>query len=62
MTSASHARHGAGSAALAGLSPGYFGMVMATGIVSIGARLLGMPSLAQALFWLNLFAFALCGC
>ncbi|MFO1267170.1 MAG: tellurite resistance/C4-dicarboxylate transporter family protein [Rubrivivax sp.] len=49
-------------AALAGLSPAYFGMVMATGIVSIAAQLLDHPTLAQALFALNLVAYAvLCG-
>ncbi|MCZ2074346.1 MAG: tellurite resistance/C4-dicarboxylate transporter family protein [Bryobacteraceae bacterium] len=35
------------------LSPAYFAMVMATGIVSIAARLLNMPGLASALFYLN---------
>ena len=43
---------------LANLSPAYFGMVMATGIVSIAAHLLGMPLVAQALFQLNVFAYA----
>jgi tellurite resistance protein TehA-like permease len=38
---------------LAGLSPAYFAVVMATGIVSIAALLLGMPGVAHALFWLN---------
>ncbi|MEO7107396.1 MAG: tellurite resistance/C4-dicarboxylate transporter family protein [Rhodoferax sp.] len=38
---------------LAGLSPAYFGMVMATGIVSLAAHLLGMPLVAKALFLLN---------
>jgi tellurite resistance protein TehA-like permease len=45
-------------AELAGLSPAYFGMVMATGIVSIAAHLLGMPDIAQALFRLNLVVYA----
>ena len=40
-------------AGLADLSPAYFGMVMATGIVSIAAHLLAMPGLANALFGLN---------
>jgi len=44
-------------AALAGLSPAYFGMVMATGIVSIAAQLLDHPTLARALFALNLVAY-----
>lgn len=38
---------------LADLSPAYFAAVMATGIVSIAALLLGMPAIAHALFWLN---------
>lgn len=43
---------------LAGMSPAYFGMVMATGILSIAANLLGMPRLAHALFLLNLLIYA----
>ncbi|WP_289016901.1 tellurite resistance/C4-dicarboxylate transporter family protein [uncultured Ornithinimicrobium sp.] len=35
----------------AGLTPGYFAGVMATGIVSIGAQLRGFTLLATALFW-----------
>ncbi|MCG3202820.1 MAG: hypothetical protein NFCOHLIN_02706 [Gammaproteobacteria bacterium] len=42
------------SSSLAGLSPAYFGMVMATGIVSIGAWRLGLPGLSWGMFWLNL--------
>ncbi len=38
---------------LADLFPGYFGVVMATGIVSLGARLLGYPRIAIVLFVLN---------
>ncbi|MCK9538239.1 tellurite resistance/C4-dicarboxylate transporter family protein [Dokdonella sp.] len=38
---------------LAHLSPAYFGLVMATGIVSIGAWRLGMPRLAWLLFAFN---------
>ncbi len=41
-------------AGLAGLSPAYFGMVMATGIVSLAADRLGLPDVAQALFRLNI--------
>ena len=33
-------------AGLAGLSPAYFGMVMATGIVSLAAQMLGWPGIA----------------
>ncbi len=39
------------------LSPGYFGMVMATGIVSLACHLLGMPVMAQALFRFNVLAY-----
>ncbi len=42
---------------LADLSPAYFGMVMATGIVSLAAHLLGMPRIAQVLFRLNMVVF-----
>lgn len=45
------------AAALATLSPAYFGMVMATGIVSIGAWRLGLTTLAWVLFGLNLVAY-----
>ncbi|HEX6002843.1 MAG TPA: tellurite resistance/C4-dicarboxylate transporter family protein [Burkholderiales bacterium] len=41
---------------LAQLSPAYFAMVMATGIVSIAAHLRGLERLAMALFGLNLLA------
>jgi len=43
---------------LAGLSPAYFGMVMATGIVSLAAHLLAMPGVAQVLFGLNIVFYA----
>ncbi|MCC6211824.1 MAG: tellurite resistance/C4-dicarboxylate transporter family protein [Burkholderiales bacterium] len=43
---------------LAELSPAYFGMVMATGIVSIAAHLLGMRTVASGLFVLNVAAYA----
>jgi tellurite resistance protein TehA-like permease len=42
---------------LAELSPANFSMVMATGIVSIAAQLLGHPRLAQALFLVNVLAY-----
>lgn len=46
-----------GQSALATLFPGYFALVMATGIVSIAAHFEGLDSIAQALFWANvLFA------
>ncbi|MBS0570500.1 MAG: tellurite resistance/C4-dicarboxylate transporter family protein [Proteobacteria bacterium] len=41
------------------LSPGYFSMVMATGILSLAAFLLGVPVLPGALFALNGFFFAI---
>ncbi len=43
---------------LAGLSPAYFGMVMATGIISIAAWRLGQPALARLLFALNIGVYA----
>ncbi|MBK7382344.1 MAG: tellurite resistance/C4-dicarboxylate transporter family protein [Flavobacteriales bacterium] len=39
------------------LSPAYFAMVMATGIVSIASHLLGMPLIARVLFGLNIVAY-----
>ena len=44
-------------AGLAGLSPAYFGMVMATGIVSLAMYMVGMPRMAHALFQLNIVAY-----
>jgi tellurite resistance protein TehA-like permease len=41
------------------LFPGYFALVMATGIVSIAAHLLGMEIVAQVLFQLNKVAYAI---
>ena len=40
-----------------GLSPAYFAMVMATGIVSLACHLLAMPRIAGALFRLNVAAY-----
>ena len=45
-------------AALASLHPAYFAFVMATGIVSVGAKLLGMPLLPGALLTANVVFFA----
>ena len=45
-------------AGLAGLSPAYFGMVMATGIVSLAAAMLGLPRMANLLFTLNVAVYA----
>lgn len=44
--------------AIRDLSPAYFAMVMATGIVSISAHLLGMTFISLPLFWLNIGVFA----
>lgn len=43
---------------LATLSPAYFGMVMATGIVSLAAQQMAMPRLARAIFAINIVAYA----
>jgi len=43
------------------LFPGYFALVMATGIVSTAAHLNGMPRIAQALLWINLACYLLLG-
>src|SRR6188768_558726 len=40
------------------LFPGYFALVMATGIVSIAAHLLDMPRVAMALLAVNIGAYA----
>lgn len=45
-------------APLAELSPAYFGLVMATGIIALGAHMMGRAQLAQALLWLNLLQYA----
>ena len=42
---------------LRGLSPSYFALVMATGIVSIGAHLLSVPVIDVALFVVNIGAY-----
>lgn len=41
------------------LSPAYFAMVMATGIVSLGAYKLAMPIVAKTLFAINLVAYCI---
>jgi tellurite resistance protein TehA-like permease len=45
MTDASHPVAASSTTGLADLSPAYFGMVMATGIVSIAAHFLAWPSM-----------------
>src|SRR4029078_7464155 len=39
------------------LHPAYFALVMATGIVSIAAKLLEVPYVPRALLWINILAF-----
>ncbi|MCO5123376.1 MAG: tellurite resistance/C4-dicarboxylate transporter family protein [Rhizobacter sp.] len=46
-----------GFAGLADLSPAYFGMVMATGIVSIATHLAGLAVISNALFALNVVVY-----
>jgi tellurite resistance protein TehA-like permease len=41
------------------MSPAYFGMVMATGIVSIAAHLMGMAGVARLLFKLNVLVYGI---
>src|SRR5512144_235992 len=43
---------------VATLFPGYFALVMATGIVSIAAHFLGMEPIALGLLWFNVAAYA----
>jgi tellurite resistance protein TehA-like permease len=43
---------------LAGLSPAYFGLVMATGIVSLAASMMAYRGLGLALFYLNIVQYA----
>ena len=40
------------------LHPAYFALVMATGIVSIAAKFMGMAAIAVALLAVNVIAFA----
>ncbi|MEO8848656.1 MAG: tellurite resistance/C4-dicarboxylate transporter family protein [Casimicrobiaceae bacterium] len=49
-------------AALADLSPTYFALVMATGVVSLAAHQQGLEATANALFGLNVVAWLLIGC
>ena len=44
--------------AIANLFPGYFALVMATGIVSIAAFLLGMETISRVLLIVNIFSYA----
>ncbi|MGE0039597.1 MAG: tellurite resistance/C4-dicarboxylate transporter family protein [Vicinamibacterales bacterium] len=56
--SAPPARTGRLSAAVERLFPGYFALVMATGIVSVAAHALGMVMIGRALLVINVAAFA----
>jgi len=49
------------SAAAANLYPGYFALVMATGIISIATHLLGMTPIAWTLLVVNVVAYSLLG-
>lgn len=60
MTSTGHpAPPGRLAGVIAGLFPGYFALVMATGIVSIAGHWLGWPWVARALLAVNLPAYAI---
>ena len=48
-------------AAAANLFPGYFALVMATGIISIATHLLGMTPIAWALLVVNIIAYSVLG-
>ena len=43
--------------AIATLFPGYFALVMATGIVSLAAHFMALEPVAQALLWVNVAAY-----
>ncbi|MGH2538942.1 MAG: tellurite resistance/C4-dicarboxylate transporter family protein [Actinomycetota bacterium] len=47
-----------GRSTLATLSPGYFALIMATGIISIAAEQRGFHGLAVAFVWVNVVAYA----
>jgi tellurite resistance protein TehA-like permease len=52
-------RRGAVAGLVAGLSPAYFAMVMATGIVSLAAHMLGMARFSTVLLVLNVAAYGI---
>src|SRR3546814_4008296 len=45
---------GRGPDGLQDMSAAYFGLVMATGIVSLACAMMGLPMLGQILFYLNI--------
>ena len=47
----------ASQSAIATFFPGYFALVMATGIISLAAHFLGLTHIAQVLFWVNMTAY-----
>ena len=49
------------ASAAANLFPGYFALVMATGIISVAAQMLDMPWLASVLLAINLVAYLILG-
>lgn len=49
------------SRAVENLFPGYFALVMATGIVSLAAHFLELEPIATGLFWINVAAYAVLG-
>lgn len=51
-------RRGAVEQAVASLNPGYFALVMGTGIVSIGVHTNGLETLSHALMWLAIACYA----
>ncbi len=59
MTSAKVSTANTRPSAIESLSPGYFALVMATGIISIAAFFHGMTMVAKLLFWVNIVAYAI---
>lgn len=57
MTSSGHTRRQRIALGIASLFPGYFALVMATGIVSIAAHMMGLPRLGRALLVVNVAAY-----
>jgi len=58
MMTNGHAQHTmmARKSAIATFFPGYFALVMATGIISLAAHFLGQPHIARVLFWVTLLS------
>ena len=57
MTSSGQTRRQRMALGIAALFPGYFALVMATGIVSIAAHMMGLPRLGRALLVVNIAAY-----